>query len=320
MLRKSIKKKHLETCQASSRCLKPSALAQVPAWCGRRGGMGDRSALSIVDPHFHVSLSSTNRSHSLPRARPFTLALFTDTSLDRGGDTPVTLEVHDSVEASAKRARQPRTKPRVLFEARARILPRRLPFNKPGEVTRTDPVLSSLLLSPFPQVWDTVTTPNPNLGDLGKELPVYLMRDYDQDCQGLGVVGSVHIEATVGEGTSLFFVLSFFPNSLTGCLAHPFAHRAVRGGCRLRPCGRDSLCHAAAGREGGKERKHRALRPGKGPRLQRIMETCMRADSPSAIPSTLSVLLTRRSSSITLEEPPTHLATLLVLTLALTLT
>lgn len=50
-------------------------------------------------------------------------------------------------------------------------------------------------------MWDTNASPNPNLGDLGASLPVYLWRDYEAETAGssVTVASCVHVEATVGQ-------------------------------------------------------------------------------------------------------------------------
>ncbi|TFJ88530.1 hypothetical protein NSK_000104 [Nannochloropsis salina CCMP1776] len=55
------------------------------------------------------------------------------------------------------------------------------------------------VLDPHFHIWDNKTHPNSNLGELTlKELPVYSFRNYEEDC-GVGVSGSVHVEAIVGQ-------------------------------------------------------------------------------------------------------------------------
>jgi len=63
------------------------------------------------------------------------------------------------------------------------------------------------IIDPHFHIWDSNTLPNPNLGELtSKELPVYSFLNYEQDC-GVGVAGSVHIEAIVGQAEGAAVVL-----------------------------------------------------------------------------------------------------------------
>eukprot|EP00624_Nannochloropsis_granulata_P004385 evm.model.NODE_31868_length_15142_cov_18.426628.2 len=63
------------------------------------------------------------------------------------------------------------------------------------------------IVDPHFHIWDASTLPNPNLGELTlKALPVYSFLKYEQDC-GVGVAGSVHIEAIVGQAEGAAVVL-----------------------------------------------------------------------------------------------------------------
>lgn len=63
------------------------------------------------------------------------------------------------------------------------------------------------IIDPHFHVWDTTRLPNPNLDEKTlKTLPVYSFLNYEQDC-GVGVAGSVHIEAIVGQATGATAVL-----------------------------------------------------------------------------------------------------------------
>lgn len=55
------------------------------------------------------------------------------------------------------------------------------------------------IIDPHFHIWDSTTLTNPNLGELTlSTLPVYSFLNYEEDC-GVGVAGSVHIEAVVGQ-------------------------------------------------------------------------------------------------------------------------
>ena len=49
------------------------------------------------------------------------------------------------------------------------------------------------------QIWDVTTDPNPNLGGITAEFPVWTVADYAKQAAGLDLRGAVHVEAIVGQ-------------------------------------------------------------------------------------------------------------------------
>jgi len=63
------------------------------------------------------------------------------------------------------------------------------------------------IIDPHFHVWDTNALPNPNMDEKTlKTLPAYSFLNYEQDC-GVGVAGSVHIEAIIGQAEGAAVVL-----------------------------------------------------------------------------------------------------------------
>jgi hypothetical protein len=62
-----------------------------------------------------------------------------------------------------------------------------------GRCKSTSPVLAAA------QVWDVVTTPNPNLGGIVEEFPVWTVADYVKQAAALDLRAAVHVEAVVGQ-------------------------------------------------------------------------------------------------------------------------